>query len=456
MRYLLAFCLACGVFAAQPVGSYTRFCATCGVLGAESVLSQSGQFVAHGITARTFPPLRAPGEPALILLEPELIAVTAERTKRAFLDELGMGDAPHDKVHVLLLSQAKPDHNIGIVSQMHTDGFQYQVGLPIYLEPGRMIKALVQALLQEFANRGARRNAELPTWLVEGMTRQLMTSVVPAPVVNRTPLTVERLGFDRLGSIRGYFQTNNPLSIQELSFSNLAAMSAEERFRYEGSAHLLVHELLRLRSGKVMMREFVRGLTQTLNWQTAFYNAYRQYFRTPLDFEKWWMLSCVEVRKQEERQAWSTAASLDRLDSLLRVPLEYRTSTNTIPQTREASLQELIRSTDFAAQKNLLGQKLQQLYFLGVNLSAEVAPVANAYEDAIDSYLQKRSLTDHQPALKSDPAQRIQAVERTTLSTLDQLDTARRDLKEGRKPRLPQRARPSGRQVLITRGSTVE
>jgi hypothetical protein len=82
--------------------------------------------------------------------------------------------------------------------------------------------------------------------------------------------------------------------------------------------------------------------------------------------------------------------------------------------------------------------------------------VANAYEDAIDSYLQKRSLTDYQPALKSDPAQRIQAVERTTLSALDQLDTARRDLKEGRKPRLPQRARLSGRQVLITRGSTVE
>ena len=455
MRLILAFCFVLVASAQQPVTSYTRFCSTCGVLGADSILSQTGQFVVHGPTERTFPPRWPENAPPLLELEPQLVAVTAERTKRAFLEELAVPDSFHDKVHVLVLSRAAPLQSIRLVSHVHTDGFQYQVGLPVYLETSRLIKALVQVLLQDYSNRGSRRSAELPTWLVEGMTRQLLSSVVPAPVVNRTPLTVERLGFDRLGATRRYFQTNNPLTIQELSFSNLSAMSDAEKVRYEASSHLLVHELIRIRGGPVLLGRFVQSLPHALNWQTAFHQVYQQYFRTPLDLEKWWMLSGLEVKQRQVRESWAVSVSLDRLDALLHVPMEYRVSTNAIPQHREVTLQEFLSLADFGVQKDILGQKLQQIFFMSVNFSPEVRSVANAYEQAIDAYLQKRALSDYQPGLKSDPEQRLQMLVNSASKNLDELDRAREDVRAGRTPKLPQPPKSSGRQVIVTRGSAV-
>jgi hypothetical protein len=454
MKYWLAFCFLLTVSGQQPVTSYTRFCATCGVLGADTILSQSGQFIVHGTTARAFPPRRTPDDPPLIELEPQLVAVTAERTKRAFLEELAVRDNFTDKIHMLLLNRGTPEQPITVVSHIHTDGFQYQVGLPVYLETYRLTKAIMQVLLQDYSNRAARRSAELPSWLVEGMTRQVLSGLVPASVANRKPQTVERRGFDRLERTRAYFQTNNPLTIQELSFSNLPGMNLEERFRYESSAHLLVHELLRLRGGPALMSAFIQSLPRALNWQTAFHGVYQHYFRTPLDLEKWWMLSCLEVKKREARQTWAAPVSLERLDALLRVSLEYRVSTNAIPERREATLQEVLNLADFGMQRELLGQKLQQIYFLAVNLSDEVAPIAQAYEQAIESYLRKRTLNEYQPSLKSDPEQRVQLLVESSINSLDELDRAREELRAGRTPRLPQPPKKPGRQVIISRGNS--
>jgi hypothetical protein len=455
MRYLLALCFILSLGADQPVASYTRFCATCGIWGADTIVSQSGQFIVHRSGGPSFPPLVRVGDPPLIECEPQLVAVTAERTKRAFLEEIGVPDTFRDKIHVVLLNRARPEQPIELVSHIHSDGFQYQIGLPLYLESSRLIKAVVQGILQEYSNRGAARSAELPTWLVEGMLRQLLSSVVPAPVVNRKPLTVERIGYDRLGATRGFLQTNVPLTIQELSFNNLGALSSIEQQRYESSAHLLVSELFRLRGGPALMGRFLQSLPQALNWQTAFHKVYQRYFRTPLDLEKWWMLSSLEVRNRQAREIWATPVSLERLEWLLRTPIEFRVSTNVIPQKRDATLQEVLASTDFGVQKELLGQKLQQIFFLSANLSPEVLPLATAYEQAIDNYVQKRALNEYQPSLKADPEQRVQLLLKSTAKIFDELDQAREDIRAGRTVNLPQPPKQSiGRQVLISRGSS--
>jgi len=442
LRFAALFLFAFSTLAQQPVVSYSRFCATCGIWGAETIVSQSGQFIVHGSGAPSFPPVEALPRPIPIFeMEPQLVAVTAERTKRAFLEELRLGDNFRDKVHIVLLTRASPDQGIGFVTHVHSDGFQYQIGLPGYLESGRMIKAIVQALLTEFANRPAHRNVELPTWLVEGMTRQLLSSVVPSPVVNRKPLTVERLGFDRLSLTRAVLQTNSPMTMQELSFSNLQAFNPAERLRYESCAHLLVYELLRLRGGTGLMARFLQALPQALNWQTAFFGVYHQYFQTPLDLEKWWMLCWMDVRNREDRQTFPTAVSLQRLEALLLTGTELRLNTNSIPHQHEATLQELLYATDFGVQKQLLGKKLQEIFFLSLSLSPEVMPIANGYQQTLETYLQKRSLNDYQPALKSDPEQRLQFLLKSTIKSLERLDRAREDLRAGRKPKLPETGR---------------
>lgn len=475
MRFLLALlCVSLSSLADQPVASYSRLCASCGLWGIDTIVSESGQYIVHGMDRRNlFPPPRRENEEPLLELEPQLVAVTAERLKRAFLDDLGTTDSHHDKVHVVLLNRARPEQPIGLVSAVHVDGFRYQLSLPVFLESSRLIKALAQSLLQEYANRGARRNAELPTWLVEGMSRHLLSSILPAPVANAPvgglqpgagfnvnqlgmrPMTIERLGYDRLGTTRPFFQTNLPLTIQDLSFNNLGQLNAFERARYESSAHLLVYQLLQLRGGPALMSEFIQALPNALNWQTAFFSVYRQYFRTPLDLEKWWMLGSVEIRSRQAREHWNTPVSLERLEWLLRTPTEFRVSSNAIPQKREITLQEILNSVDFGTQKNLLSQKIQQIFFLSVNLSPAVAPLAVAYEQTIESYLQRRALNDYQPGLKSDPEQRLEALIKGTVQALDNLDRARDEIRAGRTPKLPPPVKRSpGRQMLVSHGNS--
>ena len=100
-------------------------------------------------------------------------------------------------------------------------------------------------------------------------------------------------------------------------------------------------------------------------------------------------------------------------------------------------MQELIQNAAVSTQRELLGQKIQQMFFLSVNVPTEALPLWSAYQRTFDSYLQKRDLLEYQPALKSEPEQRLQALIKSTIKTLDELDFARSELKAGRTPVLP-------------------
>jgi hypothetical protein len=425
------------VHSAQPVQRFTRYCATCKIWGADTFGSQSGQFVVHGRSGSKAPQYSIiTNTPALIELEPQLVAIAAERTRQAVLQELGLADGFQEKVHIIVLDLASPDQPIGIISELYSDRFSYKIAVPGRVESSKFVKALVQVVLLEVANRGSRRSAELPTWLVEGMTRQVLSGVSPALIHNKKPLTTELVGYDRLRNSRTFLQTNAPLTIQELSFNDLSRMPAAERERFESCSHLLVHSLLRLKGGPELMKRLVQTLAGTLNWQTAFFSAYQPYFTGPLDIEKWWMLNWLDLKNREGRATWSVPLSMQRLDALLLTTTEMQLQTNSIPKRSETTLQQLIGSTDFRTHRQVLGQKLQQLFFLSVNLSPELMPLASAYEQVIESYLAKRSLNEYQPGLKSDPEQRLQMLIRQTVTSLDQLDRTRDKLKAERKLKL--------------------
>jgi hypothetical protein len=424
--------VASSAFAAEKV-SYTRLCASCGIWGADTIVSHSGQFVVHGGAApRVRPREFGTNSPALITIEPQTLAVTAERAKKAFLQELLAGDAFQDKVHAVVLDLAPPNQPIQLVSEIYLDGFQYRILAPGRVEHTRLVRALVQALMAEFANRGSRRCAELPRWLVEGMTRQVLASAVPTYVVNEEAAAVEVLGYDRLSYTRAFLSTNSPMSVQELSFYNGAAQDEE---RFAASAHLMVHELLKLKGGPALMSQLLRTLPNALNWQTAFYHVYRAHFATPLAFEKWWMLAWMDQQNRPGQELWPRDVGVARLDALLLTPLEVRMDTNSIPQRKDATLQEVIERAGFATQKEIFSHTVQELFFASMNLPKELREVAEAYQQALADYLQKRAVNEYQPGLKYDPAQREQALIKATLARLSELDQARKDVAEGRPPK---------------------
>jgi hypothetical protein len=449
LQALIALYAMASLAAAEPPATYTRFCVTCGLRDIETFSSQSGQFIVHGTAGRRLTP-RPPttNGTSIVEVEPQLIAVTAERTRQAFIRELELTDSFLDRIHIAVLNFAPPNQPIGIISQINTDGFVYRIGMPPRVPSVQVMKALIQTLLLEYANRGAGRCAELPTWLVEGMTRQLLTRIVPASVFNSEPLTIERAGYDRLGDSKTFLQTNIPLTIQEISFPDFAKATSAELTQFEASAHLLVHQLLQLPNGPKLMTRFIQSLPQTLNWQTTFFQVYREHFNSPLSFEKWWMLNWVAFKGRQERETWTVPVALERLEAILATPMEIRSDTNSLPAYQDAPLQSFLKVADFGVQKDLLSQKLQHLFFVSLNVPPAVLPVWSAYEQTIDSYLQKRIGNDLQPSLKSDPEQRLQALINSTLKTLDQLDQARVDLMEGRPPLLPREFnRPPSRQA---------
>ena len=440
----LSFASASPELGAAPA-QFSRFCPTCNFHGVESFVNQSGQFVVHGSTVPFRPPPDATNNPAIIELEPQLVVVTAERTKRALCQTLRASDDFQDKIHISVLDRAPVGQHVTVVSQIHSDGFVYKAGFPARIEAMQFARGLMQVILLEYANRGGKRAAELPFWLVEGLTRQVVTAVEPAYVLNRKPMTTETVGYDRLGTTRSFLETNSPLSIQDLSFPRLAGAGEETRSRFEASAHLLVNRLLALPDGPVLMSRFLRALPQTMNWQTAIFSVYKDHFDGPLSFEKWWMMNWLEFRKRQAPEYWPLALTLNRLDALLLSSMEVRSGTNNIPSQRLVSPQQLLQSTDFSVQRELLGQKVQQMFFMMVNVPTSVLPLWSAYQNALESYLQKRSLLDYQPALKSEPEQRLQSLVKSTVTVLDELDFARGELKAGRSLILPKHSAPQAR-----------
>ncbi|MGZ8939572.1 MAG: hypothetical protein ACXW32_10220 [Limisphaerales bacterium] len=402
---------------------------------ADTFLSHSGQIVVHGSVRGGFRP-RPSGTNVVPLIEaePQIVALMGERVSRALSQDLQVPGTYRDKIHVTVFDWVQPGQLIGLLTQIHTDGFQYKLTVPRHVEGPKLLKGLLQVLLLEYANRGSRRAAELPNWLVEGMLRQIQTTVVPTYVVNRKPMTIETSGYDRLGATRDYLQTNTPMTLQELSFTDLTKVTMDERAQFEASSHLLAHQLLRLKDGPALMARFLQTLPHTLNWQTAFYSVYQKHFRGALEFEKWWMLQWVEFKNGRGQEGWPLPVTMDRLESVLLTAMEVRADAGSIPVHREASLQEFLQLADFPTQKELLGQKLQQMFFMSLSVPKEALSLWMAYQRAIENYLQKRGVTDTQPLLKNYTEQRMQDLVRSTVQTLNELDVARAELKAGRVP----------------------
>jgi len=143
-----------------------------------SARSLSGQFIVRF--------RRGPEEPKaitsttnqnLIRLEPTLVAVSCERIKQLLYHELGAGTVWRGKIFLTLYPSAGARQPVTILTEKLREGWQYSVELPSTAERVQYVRAIVRVLLLEFANRRAgARSAEIPAWLGEGFTQQLLAA----------------------------------------------------------------------------------------------------------------------------------------------------------------------------------------------------------------------------------------------------------------------------------------
>ena len=418
--------------------------------GKISARSVSGQFIVAGadrISALAASPAVATNTD-FVRLEPALLAVSAERIKQSLWRELELKpDAPwYGKIFLALRPAQSLDENVTIVSTPSANGWSYQVGLPDVLPRTRFARALVSALLLEFANRNAQsHSAEIPAWLADGLSQQLMAEnsseiILSSPnkVINglaqNRMVTIES-GIDPLAGTRRILRNFPALTFAQLNWPTDTQLSGDDDGAYRASAQLFVSELLDLKNGPAHLRAMLQKLPQFYNWQTAFQTAFHTEFPRPLDVEKWWALQVVNFAARDPGPQWTPTVSREKLDEILSVSVEVRSVSNALPSHAEISMQAVIRNFDSARRMEILRIKLRDLGLAQLRMASQLAVLTSDYRRAISDYLGERNVFAPPPR-RADHASSLtqKAGAREAIKKLDALDARRRTIETAIKP----------------------
>ena len=401
----------------------------------DTASSVSGQFIVSVAPPDNFHYRRpdAGTNTAILRLEPSLLAVSAERFKTALWREIGLAPSSpwSGKVFLALHPARTLDEPVFITVQPFIHNWNYRLELPDMIFRNRCARAFSAVLLLEIANRQVPvggHAAVLPDWLVDGLARQILeaeaTQVIlsaPAKVVNGIPqtrLNEKRRGIDPFVAARRVLQNFPALTFEQLSWPTGAQLNGDDGGVYLASAQLFVTGLLALKDGPAKVRALLAELPAHETWQAAFFDAFREDFRRPLDVEKWWALRVVDFAACAPGPRWTPAVSRDKLDAALIVPINVRTSSNSLPAYAEISLQSAIRNFTPPRQTEILQIRLRDLDLIQLRLTPELAPVADGYRQLLADFLGegKRGFFHRRPNVTS------------AVKQLDVLDARRRDV----------------------------
>lgn len=359
--------------------------------------SVSGQFIVRSISAASTASAPLTNQ---LRLEPTLVAVSCERIKHDLQHELAFPAAWQGKVFIGIYPAGSVEQPVTILSERLREGWQYKIELPDAMEPMRYVRAMVQVLLLEFANRSAAtRSAEIPAWLTEGLAQQIMALdgiqiILPPPRPGAGTLSLVSTNFNArrdnpLEAAHRTFQTHAPLSFEALSWPRQEQWSGEPAEIYRQSAQLFLNELLALKDGRACVRAMLSELPQYYNWQFAFLKAFAGYFQRTLDVEKWWALQVLHFSAHDLlSQSWSFDESRQKLEELLRSPVEVQAGTNGVPLQAEVPLQKVIREWHIWPQPGLLEGKVRELQVFHTRVAPEFVSLVDSYHQALASFMQ--------------------------------------------------------------------
>ena len=408
------------------------------------IRSLSGQFLVHD--ARNSGPSETASRfgtnAAFVVLDPNLLAVSGERIKKLLNRELGDTTPWRGRIHLTLYEAASPDSPAAITSDSFRDGWEYFLQLPDLMDRREYVRAMTQTLLLELANRNARsRAAELPAWLIEGLTEQFLTSsemkiVLPAPRKSVNGVLYLFTGTNGpmrnpLQPARELLRAHPMLTFEDLSWPSddiLPSAGSTEVFRC--SAQLFVTELLKLNGGQAAMCAMLDHLPQYYNWQFAFLDAFSSFFQRPLEVEKWWSLHLVHFTQREVAQNWPLDESWQKLAEALRPAVQVRASTNEMPLHTDVPLQTIVREWDSPRQTQALKTELNELEGLRYRLAPQFVGIADSYHQTIQTYLGTQNKSGFLHRKKTTRKRALEEV----LRQLDTLDARRAALRPNDEP----------------------
>ena len=369
-----------------------------------------------------------------VQLNAALVAFACDRIKGALLQDLGAPDEWRGRM-AIYLRRARTRDDAVIAPPPENPGMYY-VSVPDKVDRNRFVTAVVSLVLEEIGNRTADKPVEVPVWLAEGLSQEIMHEhpydLVPSlPPVGDQGMRLERLtnyftNTPPLKWAKEILRERGPLTLDQLAWP---APGDEENPVYRGSAQLLVTELLKLNDGRACMRAFVPELAKHLNWQVAFMAAFKSHFATRLELEKWWELCVVRFTGRDLSESLSSEDSWKRLDDLLRAHAQVRTSNDELPLHTEVKLQDVIGGWSPGMQEAMLKEKLQYLATLRNAVAPEAVPFVDGYQQALLAYVKERD----KAGLFRDKKKSLRVVGMdkpavAAIRELDALDARRREM----------------------------
>lgn len=398
----------------------------------------------------------------VIELGSDVLLVSAEHIKRALLRDLKISPEGAGKIHLFLGRSPDGDGEFVIRPRFNPVGWQYRVDIPDRIERLKLVRGIVQVLLLEIANRGVGpKSAEIPFWMTESLSLELLSSAGPNLILQSVPTGfMSRAGWiegntDVLREAREFLRSNAALAFADLSHPNLDQLSGSNLKLYQYSAQVFLHDLCRLPNGLANLFQMLRGLPYCWNWETAFLNAFRSHFQGLLDVEKWWSVNLMaftgrdsiprsdrlsDVEKwwsadpatfagRDAMQPWTVESCLQKLDDILLAQVEVRSSSNALPARVQVTLQQFISEWDFPLQRRVLEQVLNQLVSLRYNVPPEVVPLIDGYRLSLHNYVQRRAQVGSTQGDKRQVVLPANYVIQDAIKALDQLYRQREALR---------------------------
>jgi hypothetical protein len=410
--------------------------------------SVSGQFFVSArtpaVSARS---LQLATASDMVTLQPALATVSCERIKQELLRELGMRDQWQGKIFVIIVPAESTADPVAVAPERFAGNWNCGIQLPDVIDRERFVEAVVRACLTEIGNRNSRgRFADVPEWLVQGFTGQLLgyceeKFVLEPPKLGKDGFSVTRIGVDLtdnpgmtgpnvrkmnpLAEAIAVVHTNRPLTFDELSWPTDDQLMGGGREAYRSSSQLFINELLRLQNGPASMSAMLAELPNYLNWQIAFLNAFHRKFGEQLDVEKWWALQLTDYTGRDLLHLWTPEESWKKLDDFFQVPIDVKMGAAPAMRT-DITFQTVIRGWSRTRQLQLLKQKLWDLELLRARMSLDYIPLVEDYREALQSYYQKR-MSGARNIPRYGPL--LDKLENEAIQKLDDLDATREKMR---------------------------
>jgi hypothetical protein len=411
--------------------------------------SSSGQFVAREIQTSAYPTYtanavrtkmangwgfllvaqRTPSDTdeSSIRLEPSLLVVSCERLKEMFLVEMGLQDQWKGSVSLMINPALDETNRPQLTLDYSTHTWSYNLELPKTISTRVLIRALMDTLLLEMANRNADSQcAEVPFWLVDGMSAHLQCFNLPTFLLQpNAQLSGNRVRLEGLEKVREELRRHSPLSFQQLSWPTEADADGDSSELYRSSAQLFVEQLLQFKDGNRLLGEMLRQLPEYHNWQTAFLSAFRAHFQRLLDVEKWWGLSYVDFTGTDLAAPLTAADCRRELQDALDVPGEVHFQAEHMPAEAKFTLQEVIEKWPPDDAVRALDRSVNALRLLRVRASREYRPLVDQYLKTVTSYFNTSRDPKLEWAVGNNHPSVLRILKSDTIKELDSLDQQR-------------------------------